>query len=42
MSSRDPLEGIEEDKKEWLEALENVFENYGDQGVSFLLRILSE
>ena len=42
MSSRDPLDGIEEDKKEWLEALENVFENYGDQGVSFLLRSLSD
>ena len=42
MSSRDPLDGIEEDKKEWLEALGNVFENYGDQGVSFLLRSLSD
>ena len=42
MNSRDPLDGIEDDKKEWLEALENVFENYGDQGVSFLLRSLSD
>ena len=41
MNSQDPLDGIEEDRKEWLEALENVFENYGDRGVSFLLRSLS-
>ena len=42
MNSPDPLQGIEEDKEEWLEALKNVFENYGDSGVSFLLDSLSE
>ena len=42
MNSPDPLHGIEEDKEEWLEALKNVFENYGDSGVSFLLESLSE
>ena len=41
MNNQNPLDGIEEDKKEWLEALENIFENYGDRGVSFLLRSLS-
>ena len=41
MNSRNPPEGIEEDRKEWLEAIENIFENYGESGVSYLLRSLS-
>ena len=42
MNSRDSLQGIEDDKEEWIEALKNVFENYGDSGVSFLLESLYE
>ena len=41
MSSRDPLDGIEEDKKEWLEALENVLISDGKEYTEELLKALS-
>ena len=37
---QNPLD-IEEDKQEWLEAIENILENYGDEGVDQILRSLS-
>ena len=42
MNNRNPPDGIEQDREEWLEALENIFENYGERGVSYLLASLSD
>ena len=42
MNNRIPPDGIEQDREEWLEALENIFENYGERGVSYLLASLSD
>ena len=42
MNSKPPSEpGISEDKKEWLEAIENIYENYGAEGVQQILSGLS-
>ncbi|MBL15158.1 MAG: pyruvate dehydrogenase (acetyl-transferring), homodimeric type [Gammaproteobacteria bacterium] len=42
MNSKPPFEpGISEDKKEWLEAIENIYENYGAEGVQQILSGLS-
>lgn len=36
----DPL--IEQDKQEWLDAIENIFENYGTEGVNAILTELNQ
>lgn len=36
----DPL--IEQDKQEWLDAIENIFENYGSEGVNAILTELNQ
>ena len=42
MNSKPPTDaGISEDKKEWLEAIADIYENYGAGGVQQILRSLS-
>ena len=42
MNNKLPLDSlIEQDKKEWLEAIEDIYQNYGAEGVSAILGSLS-
>lgn len=41
MNKRQSPPGIEEDKQEWLEAIENIYDAYGSSGVNHILESLS-
>ena len=41
MNKRQYPPGIEEDKQEWLEAIENIYGAYGSSGVNHILETLS-
>ena len=41
MNKRHEPPGIEEDKREWLEAIENIFDAYGSAGVNHILESLA-
>ena len=41
MNKRHDPPGIEEDKKEWLEAIENIFDAYGSAGVNHIIESLA-